>query len=173
MLATRRGAPDGAGAGGVRKGENAHSDAIYALQQPQTNGGATPPPNKRQQVVCRLPPFLSKHLLSVTPVVARVPADFTPAPNPDEVDAAFDMPLAAFLSAAHHLHWDVGSGGGRGRNGGKGGGGGKSGGGGGGGSGGGGSGGGGGGGGGSAVRYRIHSFEHRVPGRGGERFVVW
>ena len=101
---------------------------------------------------------MSKHLLSVTPVVARVPADFTPAPNPDEVDAAFDMPLAAFLSAAHHLHWDVGSGGGRGRNGGKGGGG-KS--------------GGGGSGGGSAVRYRIHSFEHRVPGRGGERFVVW
>ncbi len=44
-----------------------------------------------------LPPVLSKHHLSVTPVLALVPRDFVPRPNPGEVDAAFTVPLAVFL----------------------------------------------------------------------------
>jgi hypothetical protein len=37
------------------------------------------------EVLAVLPPFLSKHMLSVTPVVAQIPASFQPAPNPAEV----------------------------------------------------------------------------------------
>lgn len=44
-----------------------------------------PPP--APQVLCCLPPLLSKHLLSVVPVVATVPNDFLPVPSPDEVRA--------------------------------------------------------------------------------------
>eukprot|EP00879_Flechtneria_rotunda_P023793 GHRR01025192.1.p1 GENE.GHRR01025192.1~~GHRR01025192.1.p1 ORF type:complete len:126 (+),score=34.36 GHRR01025192.1:544-921(+) len=61
------------------------------------------------QVLCKLAPMLSKHLLSVTPVVAQVPADFVPVPNPSEVDAVFSMPLQNFLSNHQHIHWDVSS----------------------------------------------------------------
>lgn len=60
-----------------------------------------------------MPPFLSKHYLSVTPVIATVPADFVPRPNPGEVAAVFDMPLAAFLDTTSHssrdLTWQVGA----------------------------------------------------------------
>lgn len=48
-------------------------------------------------VLGALPPVLSKHHLSVTPVLALVPRDFVPRPNPGEVDAAFTVPLAVFL----------------------------------------------------------------------------
>ena len=146
------------------------------------------PPAPPLKVLCQLPPFLSKHFLSVTPVVAQVrraarrgparrppaqdalrkrpegfgrgqatapcprgaqaaarlptwrpcgahchrrpneapppppcepaplnpfaqvPADFTPVINPDEVDAAFHMPLSAFLEPDHHIQWDVSGG---------------------------------------------------------------
>eukprot|EP00882_Tetradesmus_deserticola_P022368 GHRQ01024270.1.p1 GENE.GHRQ01024270.1~~GHRQ01024270.1.p1 ORF type:complete len:245 (+),score=61.68 GHRQ01024270.1:655-1389(+) len=64
-------------------------------------------PPSSVQVLCQLPPMLSKHLHSVTPVVAQVPADFQPQPNADEVDAVFAMPLSAFLEAQQHIHWDV------------------------------------------------------------------
>ncbi len=59
------------------------------------------------QVLCTLPPFLSKHLLSVAPVVAQVPASFTPVPNPDEVAHVFHMPLSAFLDSSKHIHYDM------------------------------------------------------------------
>ncbi|KAI8475372.1 MAG: mitochondrial nudix hydrolase 15 [Monoraphidium minutum] len=91
--------------GGRRDEEDCGDDAVTALREAQEELGLDP---SAARVVCKLPPFLSKHYLSVTPVVAQVPADFTPAINPAEVDAAFHMPLAAFLEADHHLHWDVG-----------------------------------------------------------------
>jgi hypothetical protein len=58
-------------------------------------------------VLCTLPPYLSKHLLSVTPVVAQVPPAWRPVPNPSEVGAVFHVPLEAFLAGKDHLHWDV------------------------------------------------------------------
>jgi hypothetical protein len=51
-------------------------------------------------VLCCLPPVLSKHYLSVTPVVAVLPPSFVPQPNPEEVAAAITVPLAVFLGEA-------------------------------------------------------------------------
>eukprot|EP00878_Enallax_costatus_P003413 GHUV01003623.1.p1 GENE.GHUV01003623.1~~GHUV01003623.1.p1 ORF type:complete len:282 (+),score=55.25 GHUV01003623.1:287-1132(+) len=59
------------------------------------------------EVLCTVAPFLSKHLYSVTPVVAQVPNDFTPSPSVDEVSAVFSMPLSYFLDTHRHIHWDV------------------------------------------------------------------
>jgi peroxisomal coenzyme A diphosphatase NUDT7 len=59
------------------------------------------------EVLAVLPPFLSKHMLSVTPVVARIPASFQPRPNPAEVEAVFQMPLMGFLEAEGHSFKDM------------------------------------------------------------------
>jgi len=62
------------------------------------------------QVVAQLPPLLSKHYLSVTPVVGVLQAAPCEAlrPNPAEVDAIFDMPLRFFSEAdARHSSEDV------------------------------------------------------------------
>lgn len=50
------------------------------------------------QVLAELPPFLSKGHVSVRPVVARVPDDFSPTLNSDEVEDCFYCPLEGFLS---------------------------------------------------------------------------
>lgn len=90
--------------GGRRDEADGGDDVVTALREAHEELGLE---GGRCQVVCSLPPFLSKHYLSVTPVVAKVPVDFQPRINPDEVDAAFHMPLGAFLEARHHIHWDV------------------------------------------------------------------
>ena len=48
--------------------------------------------------------MLSKNFLLVFPVVVRIPAQFQPILNLDEVDAAFNMPLELALSSAAHRH---------------------------------------------------------------------
>lgn len=55
--------------------------------------------------MCRLPSCLSKHRLSVAPVVARIDADFKPIPNPDEVEAVFAMPLRLFVFPEDGMHY--------------------------------------------------------------------
>mmetsp|Transcript_39858 Transcript_39858/g.118675 ORF Transcript_39858/g.118675 Transcript_39858/m.118675 type:complete len:390 (-) Transcript_39858:356-1525(-) len=57
------------------------------------------------RVLATLQPVLSKHFLSVTPVVAAVPPCFKPTPNPDEVEAVFDMPLSTFLEPPPRSHY--------------------------------------------------------------------
>jgi 8-oxo-dGTP pyrophosphatase MutT (NUDIX family) len=46
----------------------------------------------------------------IQPVVALVPGDFVAAPDPREVDAVYELPLAAALDPAHHrrvvVHFD-------------------------------------------------------------------
>lgn len=55
-------------------------------------------------MLCALPPFLSKHFLSVTPVVATVPASWRPAPNPQEVRGVIYAPASgAVRKAMRHL----------------------------------------------------------------------
>lgn len=88
--------------GGKRDPHDA-SDAACALREAEEELGL---PRDRARVLCALPPLLSKHRLSVHPVVAVVPRDFRPRPNPDEVAEAFSMPLSAFLERRNHLHWD-------------------------------------------------------------------
>jgi hypothetical protein len=51
---------------------------------------------------------LSKHLLSVTPVIATVPADLRFNPSPAEVEHVFSAPLSMFLEAGPgYSHRDV------------------------------------------------------------------
>lgn len=80
-------------------------DVATALREAQEELGLDP---QLAAPLLALPPVLSKHFLSVTPVVATVPNDFQPQPCADEVAAVFDMPLAAFLEdGAAHEHNDV------------------------------------------------------------------
>lgn len=48
-------------------------------------------------VLATMPPLLSKHLLSVTPVVATVPPGLSFTPSPTEVAHVFTAPLGMFL----------------------------------------------------------------------------
>lgn len=54
------------------------------------------------QPLCNLRPVLSKHFLSVTPVVARLDSSFVPCPNANEVQAVFNAPLRMFLEEEGH-----------------------------------------------------------------------
>lgn len=84
--------------GGKRDPEDDDSDVATALREA-----------KEEAVVhCSLPPCLSKHFLSVVPVVATIPSDFIPSPNANEVAAVFDVPLETFLRPApgRHSHKD-------------------------------------------------------------------
>ena len=60
------------------------------------------------QVICTLPPLLSIHRLSVTPVVGVVPAACVPGLRAAEAEVAaiFDAPLAQFLGSAGHSQRD-------------------------------------------------------------------
>ncbi|PNW86310.1 hypothetical protein CHLRE_02g081300v5 [Chlamydomonas reinhardtii] len=79
--------------GGKRDEEDA-DDAATALREANEELGLDP---SSADVLCCLPPVLSKHHLSVTPVLALLPPGAVPAPHPAEVDAAFTVPLAVFL----------------------------------------------------------------------------
>ncbi|KAG2446785.1 hypothetical protein HYH02_008345 [Chlamydomonas schloesseri] len=79
--------------GGKRDEEDA-DDAATALREANEELGLDP---SAATVLCCLPPVLSKHHLSVTPVLALLDPGAVPAPHPAEVDAAFTVPLAVFL----------------------------------------------------------------------------
>ncbi|GLC33718.1 hypothetical protein PLESTB_000108300 [Pleodorina starrii] len=79
---------------GGKRDEGDADDVATALREAQEELGLDP---ARVTVLCRLPPVLSKHHLSVTPVLALLPPDIVPRPNPHEVAAAFTVPLAVFL----------------------------------------------------------------------------
>jgi hypothetical protein len=82
---------------------------LWAIASPNPHSPPSPSPPAQLgldpslvEVLCSVPPFLSKHFLSVTPVIGSVPASWVPQPNPAEVGAVFSMPLAAFLDSAGH-----------------------------------------------------------------------
>ncbi|DBB13087.1 TPA: hypothetical protein ACH3X3_005816 [Trebouxia sp. C0006] len=79
--------------GGKRDPEDA-DDVQCALREAQEELGLEP---SSVQVIAQLPPFISKHKLSVTPVIGKIKTMKALTPNPSEVNAVFDMPLAAFL----------------------------------------------------------------------------
>lgn len=61
------------------------------------------------RLLCDAPAARSWHLAPapLSPLPAQVPSSFAPQPNPEEVAAAFSMPLARFLQAHQHMHWDM------------------------------------------------------------------
>lgn len=79
-------------------------DVATALREAHEELGIAP---HDVRVLGCLPPFLSKHLLSVTPVVGVVPAGLRFTPSPAEVAAVFTAPLRMFLLAERHRHQDV------------------------------------------------------------------
>ncbi|KAL4860143.1 hypothetical protein ACK3TF_000346 [Chlorella vulgaris] len=93
------------------KRDPADSDDIAtALREAQEELGLDP---ACVCVVACLPPFLSKHLLSVTPVVGVIPAHLRFTPNPTEVEAVFTAPLKRFLEAgptysSRDVEWEPG-----------------------------------------------------------------
>ncbi len=54
------------------------------------------------EVIGQLPVYTTGSGFHVTPVVALVQPPFTLAPNPGEVDAVFEVPLAFLMNPAHH-----------------------------------------------------------------------
>jgi 8-oxo-dGTP pyrophosphatase MutT (NUDIX family) len=90
---------------GGKKDEGDEDDKATALREAQEEIGLEP---SHVKIVTVLEPFLSKHLLTVTPVVAILPEHhkFEPRPNAGEVDAIFDVPLEMFLKDERHRFED-------------------------------------------------------------------
>lgn len=91
--------------GGKRDKEDI-DDSATALREAMEEIGLLP---SEVEVVTQLSPFLSKHLLTVTPVVGilRNGATFIPQPNLDEVELVFSAPLAMFLESDGHRCEDL------------------------------------------------------------------
>jgi coenzyme A diphosphatase NUDT7 len=94
--------------GGKREDADA-DDAATALREAAEELGLDP---AAVRLVAALPPVLSKHLLSVAPIVGVLAAPPVLKPDPAEVAAAFSAPLEMFLSASTapgraHRHRDV------------------------------------------------------------------
>lgn len=71
-------------------------DTATALREAHEELGLDP---VHVQVVGCLPAFLSKHLLSVTPVLGVIPSGLRFRPNAAEVESVFSAPLRMFLEA--------------------------------------------------------------------------
>ena len=54
------------------------------------------------EVIGTLPTYTTGTSFIVTPVVALVQPDFVLRPNPDEVAAAFEVPLSFLMNPANH-----------------------------------------------------------------------
>ena len=54
------------------------------------------------QVIGELPVYVTGTAFWVTPVIALVSPDFALAPNPNEVQDVFEVPLAFLMNPAHH-----------------------------------------------------------------------
>lgn len=89
---------------GGKRDDLDETDERTALREAQEELGLDPAIVK---VLCKFPPLLSKHYLSVTPVVARIPAQVSFTPNKDEVSDVFSPPLHMFLEDRNHHHKDV------------------------------------------------------------------
>ncbi|XP_024375685.1 nudix hydrolase 11 isoform X1 [Physcomitrium patens] len=83
------------------KRDEGEDDKATALREAHEEIGLEP---SHVKIVTVLEPFLSKHLLTVTPVVGIIPEHhkFEPRPNAGEVDAIFDVPLEMFLKDERH-----------------------------------------------------------------------
>lgn len=78
------------------------SAVMAALREAHEEVGL--PPNE-VDVLGTLPTYTTGSSFQITPVVGLVKPGYTLAPNPHEVDAAFEVPLDFLMNPAHHrLH---------------------------------------------------------------------
>uniref|UniRef100_A0A0C9QM83 TSA: Wollemia nobilis Ref_Wollemi_Transcript_25006_1103 transcribed RNA sequence n=1 Tax=Wollemia nobilis TaxID=56998 RepID=A0A0C9QM83_9CONI len=86
---------------GGKMDEEDVDESETALREAREEIGLNP---SHVKVITTLEPFLSKHLLRVTPVVGLLTnrESFLPVLNPGEVDAIFDAPLEMFLKNENH-----------------------------------------------------------------------
>lgn len=86
---------------GGKMEEGDADESLTALREAKEEIGLDP---SNVKVMTMLEPFLSKHILRVTPVVGLLTDrdSFRPILNPGEVDAIFDAPLEMFLKDENH-----------------------------------------------------------------------
>ena len=90
---------------------DAHDSGVQAaaLREAHEEVGLHP---AHVEVIGELPVYITGTGFHVTPVVALVQPPFELAPNPGEVDAVFEVPLAFLMNPAHHrrhaLDWQGG-----------------------------------------------------------------
>lgn len=87
--------------GGKREPGDA-DDVATALREAHEELGIRP---DCVTVVTTMQPMLSKHLLSVRPVVGVVPSNLTFCPNPSEVSDVFSAPLRMFVEPRRDEYW--------------------------------------------------------------------
>lgn len=87
--------------GGKREPDDV-DDTATALREAHEELGIDP---RCVRVVTMMQPMLSKHLLSVRPVVGVVPNDLTFYPNASEVEDVFTAPLRLFLEPREDEYW--------------------------------------------------------------------
>ncbi|KDD77070.1 hypothetical protein H632_c27p3 [Helicosporidium sp. ATCC 50920] len=90
---------------GGRRDPEDFDDAATAVREAEEELGISP---ASVRVLGCLPPLLSKHRLSVRPVLAAIPPDLPFVPNPAEVESVFAAPLSMFVEppVGCHRHKD-------------------------------------------------------------------
>ena len=80
---------------------DAHDRSVHAaaLREAHEEVGLHP---QHVEVIGQLPVYTTGSGFHVTPVVALVQPPFELVPNPGEVDAVFEVPLAFLMNPAHH-----------------------------------------------------------------------
>jgi 8-oxo-dGTP pyrophosphatase MutT (NUDIX family) len=80
---------------------DAHDDGVHAaaLREAHEEVGLHP---RHVEVIGQLPVYVTGSGFHITPVVALVQPPFSIDPNPGEVDAVFEVPLAFLMNPAHH-----------------------------------------------------------------------
>ncbi|WP_445157027.1 CoA pyrophosphatase [Halomonas sp. E14] len=86
------------------KREQADRDLLVTALRESHEEIALPP--ERVELLGRLSDVISLHGILVTPYVGLIPPDLPLAPDPTELDAIFEVPLALFLEDRRH-HTDV------------------------------------------------------------------
>lgn len=83
--------------GKVDKGDA--DDVAAALREAEEEVGL---PRLNAQVIGRSEPYITGSAFRITPVLALLPADFQPVPEPYEVDEAFETPLEFLMTPDNH-----------------------------------------------------------------------
>ena len=81
--------------------------AAAALREAEEEIGLAP---RHIDVIGELPTYVTGTAFTITPVVALVRPGFTLAPNPGEVEEAFEVPLQFLMNPANHrrhaIEWE-------------------------------------------------------------------